>query len=571
MIIFNSFDIQGRAMKYYKYLICFLLFLNFENCKKDQGLDWIKRSTATHIDLYLIPNKFNIIENDWINVKYYSKFNKSDLTRHLRSYGRTLGDLKNNPDLEYQEMENTVRMKVARTAHSTSHEYDTNIPIILYGPNWIQKGIYNETIYQQHIVPTLTKILKIRNPNGVETFPLSHIIKNHTNKTAPEIIVTIVIDQGGQQYYNAHPEVPIHISEIKNESAYFPNAQVGHVDTETAVGHAAIGTGAYPRKNGIVGNGYLIPTQGKLLKDEIYATDEVSVNPTELLTETLADVLDNEYNGKSEVISQCYALRASIGMAGHGSAQILGVNYQGDKDIVYWLSTKDAKWTTDNRFYSLPIETLEYDPIKTFNIEYPNGWEGVNFQSKEEIGKKWGFLMGSPAETRSQAELFRKVITNNIILKNKHNDGFPDLAYLTIKSTDAAAHQFGFESIQAKETFREADKQVGLIFDFLKKEYGDKFILVVTADHGGTPLPEISGGERYTIHEFVKEVNSLLPQEIREKENLIKRMTIAQISLNYETMKTYNITEAQIIDRILTIQVNKKPFFKKVYSKSNLN
>ncbi|MBK6607423.1 MAG: alkaline phosphatase family protein [Leptospiraceae bacterium] len=153
-----------------------------------------------------------------------------------------------------------------------------------------------------------------------------------TNSNLPEIIVTIVIDQGGQQYYKAHPEVPVHISEIKKEAAYFINAIVGHVDTETAVGHAAIGTGAYPRKNGIAGNGYLIPSQGKLLKNEIYAIDEISVNPTELLTETLADVLDNEYQNKSEVVSQSYALRASIGMAGHGSSPITGVNYQGDKD-----------------------------------------------------------------------------------------------------------------------------------------------------------------------------------------------------------------------------------------------
>lgn len=558
-------------MKYYSYLIYLILITSLVACRKNQGLEWIKRSTNPHIDLYLIPNKFNIIENDWINAKYYSNFNKSDLIRHLRSYGRTLGDLKNNPDLEYQEMENTVRMKVARTAHSTSYEYDTNIPIILYGQNWFQKGIYNETIYQQHIVPTLAKILKIRNPNGVETFPLSHITKNHTDGTFPEIIVTIVIDQGGQQYYNAHPEVPIRISEIKNESAYFPNAQVGHVDTETAVGHAAIGTGAFPRKNGIVGNGYLIPSNGKLLKDEIYAMEDMSVNPTELITETLADVLDNEYKGESEVVSQCYALRASIGMAGHGAGKISGVNYLGDKDMVYWLSTSQAKWVTDTRFYSLPAQAFEFNPLKTFNEEYPNGWEGVNFKTPEDLSKKWGFLMGNPAETRSQAELFRSVILHNIIQKNKHTDGIPDLAYLTIKSTDAVAHQFGFESLQAKETFREADKQVGLIFDFLKKEYGDKFILVITADHGGTPLPEISGGERYTIHELVSEVNSLLPQGIREKENLINRMTIAQISLNYETMQKYNITETQIINRILNIQVNKKPFFKKVYSKSDLN
>ena len=550
------------------YLIYFLLLIFLSNCKKDQGLEWIKRSTISHIDLYLVPNKFNILENDWINIRYHSHFDKQDLIRHLRSYGRTLEDLKNIPELQYLEMGNTIRLNVAKSAHSTSYEYDTSIPIIFYGPNWIEKGKHFDVIHQQHIVPTLSKILKIRNPNGVETKPLDSILK--TNSNLPEIIVTIVIDQGGQQYYKAHPEVPVHISEIKKEAAYFINAIVGHVDTETAVGHAAIGTGAYPRKNGIAGNGYLIPSQGKLLKNEIYAIDEISVNPTELLTETLADVLDNEYQNKSEVVSQSYALRASIGMAGHGSSPITGVNYQGDKDMVYWLSNKDLNWNTDNRYYSLPSEALDYNPLKTFKIEYPNGWEGVDFNSKDEISKKWGFLMGNPAETRSEAELFRKVILNNIILKNKHNDGIPDLAYLTIKSTDAVAHQFGFESLQAKETFREADKQVGLIFEFLKKEYGDKFILIITADHGGTPLPEISGGNRYTVREFVSEVNMLLPQDIREKESIIERMSIAQISLNHEIMKHYNISEKQVVEKILKIKVNNKNFFKNVYTKTDL-
>lgn len=551
-------------------LIYLLLFVVLGSCKKDQGLEWIKYSVVPTMDLYLIPNKFNMMEGDWINVKYYSKFDKNDLIRHLRSYGKTLSDLQSNPDLEYTEDGNIIQMKVGRTAHSTSYEYDTNIPIIFYGPKWFQKSEYSETIHQQHIVPTLAKILKIRNPNGVETFPLSHILKNNFDSNLPEIIVTIVIDQGGQQYYNAHPEVPVHISKIKKEAAYFPNALVGHIDAETAVGHAAIGTGAYPRKNGITGNGYLKIEQGKLSRNEVYATEDNLVNPTELLTETLADVLDHEFNGNSEVISQCYALRASIGMAGHGSAKIKNLDYIGDKDIVYWIYAAQSKWITDNRYYTLPIEANEHNPLKTFNSQYPNGWEGINIINLDELSKKWGFLMGNPAEVKSEGELFRKVLQNHIIAKGKHQDGIPDLAYLTIKGTDAVAHQFGFESLQAKETFRESDKQVGFIFELLQKEYGDKFILVLTADHGGTPLPELSGGERLTLKEFVTEVNSLLPEEFRKTESLISQMAIGQVSLNEDTMKKYSISEKQIKDKILDLKVNNKYFFKKVYSKSDL-
>ncbi len=553
-----------------KYILCLLLILSLASCKKNQELESIRRSATNEIDLYLTPHKFNVLEHDWINLKGYSKYDKVDLIRYLRAYGRTLDDLKENPALEYKEEENIITLKVARSAHSTSYDYDTNIPIIFYGSNWIQKGEYPDAVHQQHIVPTLAKILKIRNPNGVETHPLQQILKTSNEGILPEIIVTVVIDQGGQQFYKSHPEVPIQISKIKKEAAYFPNALVGHIDAETAVGHAAIGTGAYPRKNGIIGNGYLKITNGKPSRDEIYTTSDTTVNPGELLVETLGDVLDHEYRGESEVISQCYALRAAIGMAGHGAAKIKGVDYIGDKDIVYWLSTGKSQWVTDNQYYTLPPEANDYNPLKTFNQEYPEGWEGINIKGLEEIHKYWEILMGNPAETKSQAELFRKVIKNHLIEKGKHNDGIPDLAYMTIKSTDAVAHQFGFESLEAKETFREADKQIGMLFDFLQKEYENKFILVITADHGGTPMPELSGGERFTIKELVAEINSLLPEEARQTESLIQLMTIAQISLNHETLKKYSITEEQIANKIMSIQVNHKPFFKKVFTKSDL-
>ena len=39
-----------------------------------------------------------------------------------------------------------------------------------------------------------------------------------------------------------------------------------------------------------------------------------------------------------------------------------GVNYQGDKDIVYWLSTGKSQWVTDSNYYTLPPETSEYSP-----------------------------------------------------------------------------------------------------------------------------------------------------------------------------------------------------------------
>ena len=43
---------------------------------------------------------------------------------------------------------------------------------------------------------------------------------------------------------------------------HFPNALVAHLDAET-VGHALIGTGAYPKNGIILGNGYFKINQWK--------------------------------------------------------------------------------------------------------------------------------------------------------------------------------------------------------------------------------------------------------------------------------------------------------------------
>lgn len=543
-------------------------FLFFAHCKDSKDLNSFRNSLRDDIDLFLIPEKFNVVETDLQGSNpQKATYLKSDLVRQLKSYGRTIQNLESNPELEYSEKDDVVTMKVRKTWHSTSYPYDSNIPIIFYGTKWFKTEESSMVIHQQHIVPTLAKIMKVRNPNGVETNPILKILKNPNSSEKPDIIVTIVVDQGGQQYYRAHPETPKHIEAIRKESAYFPNARVGHVDTQTSVGHAAIGTGAYPKLNGIIGNTFFRMVDGKVTRSEVYATGESEVLTEELRTETFADVLDFENGNLSEIISQCYALRASIGMAGHGSYQVKNSSYNGDKDFVYWLSYKEGKWITDSRYYSLPAVSSEFNVFENYIHEYPGGWRNLGKPVKEELGKNWGDLMATPAEVRMEGEMFRKAIQSEIIDTNKHHDGHTDLAFVTFKGTDAAGHGFGWESLEAKEAFAETDRQIGLIFEMLKKYYGDNFILVITADHGCAPLPEISGGSRLTVPVIFREVNSLLNGK---PGSLINFMTEGQISLNQELMKENSITEKDIRAKLLSIKVNDKPFFKDVLYKKDL-
>jgi hypothetical protein len=544
-----------------------IFFFSVFSCKSSKEHPYIANSLREDVDLFLIPEKFNILESDWVETSATAHYSKEDLIRHLKSYGRTLNDLKKDPSLQYTENDDVISLHVKKTSHSTDYNYDKKIPIIFYGPRWFIPGEYSQVIHQQHIVPTLAKILGIRNPNGVETHPILSILANHNVASKPEIIVTIVIDQGGQQLYKSHPDVPVMINSIKKQAAYFPNAEVGHLDAHTAVGHAAIGTGAYPSKNNVIGNTFYNYIDGKVHGSEIYAKeDESKVDPSELTSESLSDVLDIENGDKSEVISQCYALRASIGMAGHGAYKQKNVSYIGDKDLVYWIDRKTKKWTTDDRYYTIPSFLTEYDPINNFLKEYPHGWNGHIFKDREDAIQNWAIVLGSPAEVKSEVQIFIRTIEEYIIKKNKHNDGLTDLAYLTLKATDSTGHTFGWESLESREVFGETDKQIGLIFEMLQKHYGDKFILVITADHGCAPMPEISGGKRLSFNLFFKELQSLLPST--ETESLAKFATVGQVALNRDLMKKYNITEQQVQQKILSIQVDGKNFFKEVILKS---
>jgi|GEM_PF-1302074 len=547
----------------------------FGSCRKGDA-EWVeryKRSARSDIDLYLVPERYAVLESSWLKKTSPARFNKAQLEATLRTYGRTLEDLKKRPDYGYQEDGNIVRMKVGRNSHSTAYDYDTHLPIAMKG-KWFKNGKYSEPVHQQHIAPTLAKILQVRNPNGVEVEPLA-ALSGETSK--PEIIVVAVIDQGGMGLHTTHADAAPNIQRLFNESAFFTNAHVGHLDAHTAVGHMAIGTGAYPNKTQVIGNTFFSMEKSKgkerLAKSEIYATtDESKVSPEELRSETLADVLNQVNGGKSVIVSQCYALRASIGMAGHGASafdKTLAPKISAN-NFVYWLDPTRSGWITDTRYYSLPHVARATNVILAYNKYYPQGFNGYKIQDKKSAIDNWGIVMSTPAETQLEGELVRAVIGEEILQKQKAADGYSDLVYVSFKSADAVGHNFGYHSLEARDTLAAIDIEIGKLLEFLQKNYGDRFAFVLTADHGMAPISEITGGARLTVEEVIDAIDTLLPKEVAADQSLVKFMTVGQISLNHELMQKHNISQAAIVEKIMATRIEGKAFFRQVLTRKDL-
>lgn len=376
-------------------LFLFILLIECSSVTKNYQTA-IQNSNPGEIDLVLVPNKYNLVDLDWIFEKSISTYKKSDLEKELAKYGRTIKDLQAQKELSYKEMDDIVSLQTACTIHFSSYDYDTRIPLLLKGDKWFRNGIYSEEIQQQHIVPTLSKILHSPLPNGVTNSSLNYILKD--SKEIPELILFIVIDQGGQVLFEAHPEEGKFIRSLMQSSAYFPNAKVSHLDAHTAVGHASIGTGAFPIKHGILTNKKISVLNGQVSIKPAYI-DNKTVQPTEMLTESFADTVDRHFQNESVIISQSYAIRAAIGMAGHGAS-----SPEGDRDFVYWMNKYTGKWFTDEKYYTLPDIPYPH-PIESHLKQNPNGvFRDFKVTKKDELKKYWDFVMAGNAELEAQGE-----------------------------------------------------------------------------------------------------------------------------------------------------------------------
>ena len=560
-----------------------LTLLTTLGCKKNEApwLELYKRSARSDIDLYLVPKKYALLESSWMKKTAIARFNKEQLVGELAKYGRTIADLQNNPAYEYKEENGSVSMRVGRISHSTAYEYDTSIPLIFYGKG-IEPRDYRERVNQQHIAPTLASLLQIRQPNGVQVEALP-IFKSQTPK--PALILVAVIDQGGMNLLQLHRDAAPNIHQLMGKSANFTQAHVGHLDAHTAVGHMAIGTGAYPVKSTVIGNTFFSMERKagaeKLHKAEIYATkNESQISTLDLKSESLADVLNVANGGKSVIVSQSYALRAAVGMAGHGAEWLAsnGTSANGNaitaavrqSNHVYWLDAAKSRWITDPRYYTLPTVVQASDVLLNYMKYYPQGFEGYKIPNTKAAFENWGVMMSTPAETQLEGELIRAVINQEIINANKHKDGNVDLVYVSFKSADAVGHHFGFESLEARETIKEIDKQVGSTVAFLEKQYGNDFVFVLTADHGVAPLSEISGGLRLTVEEVIAEIDKLLPPEVAKNQSLVHFMTVGQISLNKPLMQQFEISIDSVRGILRDIRVNDVSFFDNVLTRKDL-
>ncbi len=423
-----------------------------------------------------------------------------------------------------------------KSTHGVAWDYDLKIPIVFYDPSgrWINAGQFEELAVQQDIAPTLASILDIPPPakHGGRVLKSALSSRQSATRKPPKVIVTFVQDQMGRQYLAAHPGRAKFYESLIAKGAHFKNASVAHVDVETSVGHAAVSTGTWPSEHGVAGNYFFhgglwrqIAALGIQLGPD---ASSKSPNPNFLFSPTLSDVWSIARKNKPVILAVAPVPRAAIAMGGHGA-----LFKDSAKTYVTWMNQfgSDGSWTTEEGNYQLPssFKGQLIEPWVKDIVDKEGRWYGHLLVKSGEKSKEVDddLISATPAAVHQQSALTLKAIEELKIGIDEETD----LLWLNTKATDFCGHAFGYESDECGDVLTAADDAAKKIIDLVEKQSGGDFMVVLTADHGAAPMPELSGAYRIDKSKLRSDLNSTFDKRDNNIE-AIQVVTSSQIYVN---------------------------------------
>ena len=375
----------------------------------------------------------------------------------------------------------TLDEPASRFMHGSPWSYDSNIPLLFWGPPFIHAGSYADAAAQQDIVPTLARFLRLPLPPTVTGRPLESALASSAGR--PRAILVAVMDGMRQDYFERYRDVLPTLGRLRREGAWFRNARVNFLPTVTAVGHATIGTGADPRVHGIVVNTPFDRISGKP------QSPYPGMSPRTLMALTLADLWNLETEGRAVIISQGSIFVAAAGLAGHGGCVV-----NARPTILASYSARGG-WETNAECYRLPEYLKKQESAPLWEAAHGR-WMGHDVAGADAVGRSALF-------PKFEADALVAMIENESV----GADDLTDLLLVNLKATDFVGHQYGPDSPEMRETLAEQDRQMARILAALEKKAGaDRVVVVITADHGMPAEPQ-SPRKRYFNKDIVELVH----------------------------------------------------------------
>jgi hypothetical protein len=353
--------------------------------------------------------------------------------------------------------------------HGSPWNYDADIPLLFVGPQ-VVPGVHATAAAQQDVAVTLAAALGVSMPRTASGRVLPVL---RANSTRPRAVLLVVLDGTRADYFARHAAAMPTLTGLRKRGAWFSNARVNYLPTNTASGHSTIATGADPRVHGINGNNLFDHTTGK--RHDMYG----GWSPRDLMALTIADVWQLETRGRGLVIVQGGNATSSTALAGHGACQLTG-----SRVLHAAYDETSGTWKTNPECYKIAPELAAFN-VKT--LWPPDGtWMGHRVDTPTLVRRSSLF-------PRFEADAFVRTLEAQPI----GADSVPDLLLLNLKSLDYAGHRYGPDSKELAATLVEVDTNIARILAALESKVGSDYLLAITADHGMPAEPTAGRSRRF--------------------------------------------------------------------------
>jgi len=340
-----------------------------------------------------------------------------------------------------------------------------------------------------------------------------------SRRTKPRLVLAIVIDQFRYDYLlRFRSDYNSGLARLLDQGAVFTDAHYLHAATVTAVGHSTFLSGAPPSASGIIANEwYDRQTGGTVTSVSDPATKVVGgipgapgSSPHRLMVSTVADELKMQ-GGDSKVIGISIKDRSAILPAGHMA------------DGAYWYDPDSNNWVTSTYYRaSLPDWARKVNDLHVSRQYLGARW--LPFDAKDDSATPFCTMVagtdvrycGGLEATPWGNEMIEDFAEHAITGENLGHHADTDIVAVSFSANDYVGHAVGPDDPAIRDISIRTDRLLGKLFDYVEKQVGaGNTLVVLTADHGVAPVPEVNQarhmpGGRLSATQVADKVNEAL-------------------------------------------------------------
>ena len=314
--------------------------------------------------------------------------------------------------------------------------------------------------------------------------------------TAPRLVVAIAVDQFSADLFDEYRgEFTGGLARLARQGIVFRNGYQAHATTETCPGHSTILTGDHPARTGIIANDWYQPASPRgrtaiyCAEDETRgAADGYVVSPVHLKVPVLGERL-KAVDPRSQSVAVAGKDRAAVMMGGH-SPDVRWYYRDGrfEADLpgqkpTHAVQMAQARVDSETARGAPPLPVPANCRTRDRPTTLPGGRVVGTGRLSHGSGKS-EYPFG-PDLDRTTLQLASDLVDE----RRLGRDAAPDVLAISLSATDYVGHRYGTEGLEMCLQLHALDEALGRFFDALDRR-GLDYVVVLTADHGGTDIPE---------------------------------------------------------------------------------